>query len=68
MAEQSQDKEAPMLTITEASRLLGVSAKTLRKWSNEGLAKPARLPGRGDRRFSQAEIERIRREVMGSGS
>jgi len=54
-----------MLRVTEASAILGVSAKTLRKWTDAGLVRAARLPGRGDRRYSSAELARVRREVMG---
>ena len=54
-----------MLRVTDASDVLGVSAKTLRKWTDAGLVRAARLPGRGDRRYSTAELQRVRREVMG---
>ena len=54
-----------MLTVSEAARELGVNVKTLRKWADEGIVRAAQLPGRGDRRFTPAELQRVRREVMG---
>lgn len=54
-----------MLRVSEASALLGISAKTLRKWTAEGRVNAGRLPGRGDRRYTLGEIQRVRRDVMG---
>ena len=45
-------------SITEASRILGVSPTTLRRWEDEGRLTPARTPG-GDRRFSPDDIQNI---------
>ena len=64
MAEQAGG-DARMLSVREASAVLGVNPKTLRKWTDQGLVKAARLPGRGDRRFPPAELARVRREVLG---
>ena len=64
MAEREKG-DGRMLRVTEASALLGVSAKTLRKWTDDGLVRAARLPGRGDRRYTRDELDRVRREVMG---
>ena len=64
MAEREKGDDR-MLRVTEASALLGVSAKTLRKWTDEGLVRAGRLPGRGDRRYTREELARVRREVMG---
>ncbi len=63
MAEREEG--ARMLSIAEASRFLGVNPKTLRKWADEGIVRAGRLPGRGDRRFTQEELQRVRKEVMG---
>jgi excisionase family DNA binding protein len=54
-----------MLTISEAAEYLGLSSRTLRKWTDAGIVKAGRIPPRGDRRFTQAELQRVRREVMG---
>jgi putative resolvase len=56
-------KEAPhLLTISEAARRLGVHPTTLRSWADKGLVKMVKLPS-GYRRFSPAEIDRVRREM-----
>lgn len=47
-----------MLRMREASRLLGVTAETLRNWERKGLIKPVRTLG-NQRRYSNAEIQRI---------
>lgn len=54
-----------MLTVSAASAYLGINPKTLRKWADQGIVRAARLPGRGDRRFPESELQRVRREVMG---
>ena len=42
--------------ISEAAEYLGVSAASLRKWSDQGLVPVYRMPG-GQRRYSQADLE-----------
>ena len=64
MAESEKGRQR-MLGITEASQFLGVNPKTLRKWADAGIVRAARLPGRGDRRFTMGELQRVRREVLG---
>ncbi len=44
--------------LSEASRLLGVSAATLRRWSDAGRLRVFTTPG-GHRRFSRAALERL---------
>ena len=61
---QDDDAERVLMT-TEAARFLGIDPKTLRKWSDEGIVRAGRLPGRGDRRYTMAELRRVRHEVMG---
>src|SRR3989304_5869323 len=50
--------ESSLYSITEASRILGVSPTTLRRWEDEGRLTPARTPG-GDRRLSPEDIQNI---------
>lgn len=47
------------LSIGQAARELGVSVDTLRRWEAEGKLAATRTPG-GQRRFAQADIDRIR--------
>jgi len=59
------------LSLSEASRLLGVSTATLRRWSNAGRLTVFTTPG-GHRRFSRSALERLlpadrtRRPTLGS--
>lgn len=46
------------LSLGEASRLLGVSAATIRRWSDAGRLSPFTTPG-GHRRFSRTALERL---------
>jgi excisionase family DNA binding protein len=54
----SASHEQDWLTLSEASRLLGVHPATLRQWSDEGKVRIFRTPG-GHRRFSHSDIERM---------
>ena len=44
------------LNVSEAADFLGVSAASLRKWSDDGLVPVYRTPG-GQRRFSASDLE-----------
>lgn len=44
------------LNVSEAADFLGVSAASLRKWSDDGLVPVYRTPG-GQRRFSAGDLE-----------
>jgi excisionase family DNA binding protein len=46
------------MSVSEASRVLGVSASTLRRWSDAGRLRVFTTPG-GHRRFSRATLERL---------
>jgi len=46
------------ISLGDASRLLGVSTATVRRWADSGRLKPFTTPG-GHRRFSRAAIERM---------
>lgn len=47
-----------MLSISEASQLLGVSESTLRQWTDEGKIKAFVTPG-GHRRYNELELHRL---------
>lgn len=44
------------LNVSEAADLLGVSAASLRKWSDQGLVPVYRTPG-GQRRYAPGDLE-----------
>ena len=53
---------ARLLTISQAATRLGVHPNTLRKWADKGLVPTVKLPS-GYRRFTTAEVERMRRAM-----
>jgi excisionase family DNA binding protein len=52
--------DKPLLSISEASQLLGVSEGSLRQWTDDGLIKAFVTPG-GHRRYNQADLNRFRK-------
>lgn len=46
------------LNVSEAADVLGVSAASLRKWSDQGLVPVFRTPG-GQRRYSPADLDQF---------
>ena len=55
------DKEQPKeyLRVSEASKLLGVHANTLRNWDKQGLLKPVRVGVRKERRYKREDILKL---------
>lgn len=55
------DKEQPKeyLRVSEASKLLGVHANTLRNWDKQGLLKPVRVGPRNERRYKREDIQKF---------
>lgn len=51
-------RDAAWLSLGEASRLLGITASTLRRWADRGQVATFTTPG-GHRRFSRAAIEAL---------
>ncbi len=49
--------EEPLVSISEASQMLGVSEAALRQWTDEGKIKAFITPG-GHRRYSKAELKK----------
>jgi excisionase family DNA binding protein len=50
------ETEARLLNVGQAASYLGVSAASLRKWSNDGLVPVFRTPG-GQRRFAVKDLD-----------
>ncbi len=46
----------PMLTVSDAARLLNVHVNTVRRWNNQGILKAYRIGSRNDRRFREEDI------------
>ncbi len=51
-------EQEPVVTIGEASRILGVNEATLRQWTDQGRLKAFITPG-GHRRYSRAELRKF---------
>lgn len=52
------NQHPPVMTIGEASRALGVSPETLRRWADRGLIRVMTLPS-GHRRFYIKDVQSI---------
>ncbi|MDY7038053.1 MAG: helix-turn-helix domain-containing protein [Thermodesulfobacteriota bacterium] len=50
--------QRPLLTIGQASKMLGVSEATLRQWTDEGKIKAFITPG-GHRRYAESEVRNL---------
>jgi excisionase family DNA binding protein len=50
-------KSTSLLTLKEASAMLGVNPATLRQWDKAGKLKAIKIISRGDRRYNRADIE-----------
>jgi excisionase family DNA binding protein len=57
-----------LITLREASDLLGVHANTLRQWESRGIIQSVRIGARQDRKFRREEIDRILGGQNGSSS
>lgn len=53
-----------LLSIGQASRLLGVTIQTLRNWDKKGLLKPDELTKGGDRRYKLETLKAINRNIV----
>ena len=48
-----------IITLAEASEILGVHPNTLRKWDNKGFLKAIRYGTRKDRRYRKSDIIKL---------
>ena len=60
MMAESRDPQRAVFVISVAAELAGVHPQTLRIYERKGLLDPARTGG-GSRRYSEIDIERLRR-------
>ncbi len=58
MVKRSASNDPDWVSLSEASRVLGVSPATLRRWSDAGRLRVFTTPG-GHRRFSRTALERL---------
>ena len=60
------EEEARLLNVGRAASYLGVSAASLRKWSNDGLVPVYRTPG-GQRRFAVEDLDQFMQSMREPG-
>lgn len=63
-----KDVEPAIITIKEASRILGVSEPTLRRWDEAGKFKARRHPINGYRLYDRAKVLAMRRKILGKAA
>jgi excisionase family DNA binding protein len=56
-----------LLSVSDAAEYLGVSATSLRRWTNAGKLHAKRLPG-GARRYDVAEVDRFAHAMEEAGT
>jgi excisionase family DNA binding protein len=56
LGEKKNGAMSPMLTISEACRLLNIHTNTMRRWSAKGLIKEYRVGPGGHRRFKAEDV------------
>ncbi len=57
-----EQERSRFLNVGEAAAYLGVSAASLRKWSNQGFVSVYRTPG-GQRRFARRDLDDFMRAM-----
>ncbi len=54
-----KEKLKEYLRVSEASKLLGVHANTLRNWDKQGILKPVRIGVRKERRYKREDVIKL---------
>lgn len=65
MARKTEADLAEILTVKEASLLLGVSEPTLRRWDEQGKFVARRHPINGYRLYDKAKVLAMRKKIFG---
>ena len=60
---RANSEVAPLLTVTEAARILHVHPNTLRNWSDQGVIRTFRINGRGDRKYRRFDVYQLISEL-----
>lgn len=63
LSHTNMTNESRIVTIKEASRMLGVTPLTLRNWDNKGKLKALRHPINNYRVYKREDIERLLEEI-----
>ena len=62
--ENSFSEKVEYLTIKDASRVLGVTSTTLRRWDKAGKLKTRRHPMNNYRIYDPVEVERLKKAIL----
>jgi len=54
-----------LITIKEASEILGVNPETLRRWDNAGKLKAKRHPMNNYRMYQVKDVEKLKKQIKG---
>ncbi len=57
---QKAEVTEELIPVRDAAQVLSVHVNTIRRWNDRGIIKAYRIGNRGDRRFSLAEIRKLR--------
>ena len=57
MSDKAKPKE--YLRVSEASKMLGVHANTLRNWDTQNILKPVRIGPRKERRYKREDVIKL---------
>jgi len=52
-------KKDEIITLAEASEILGLHPNTLRKWDNKGYLRAIRIGTRKDRRYRKSDVLKV---------
>ena len=63
----SENEIQNMLPVRDVARLLSMHCNTVRRWSDKGILRAYRINTRGDRRFRQEDVTRIKSELKTNG-
>jgi len=62
--EKTLSEKAGYLTVKEASKVLGVTAVTLRRWDNSGKLKAKRHPMNNYRIYDPSEVAELKKAIL----
>jgi excisionase family DNA binding protein len=50
---------APLITVSEAAKILHVHQNTLVRWTDQGVINALRIGARGDRRYTVSDVQHL---------
>ena len=62
---RGNDMTNQLITIKEASEILGVNPETLRRWDNAGKLKAKRHPMNNYRMYQVKDVEKLKKQIKG---